>query len=39
MEALGLVGFIFGVYAYIRVEKLEKKLKESGILDKKFSSE
>ncbi len=39
MEAFGILGFIFGIYAFIRVEKLEKKLKETGILDKKFTSE
>jgi len=39
MEALGIIGFFFGLYAFIRVEKLEKKLKVNGILDKKFNSE
>ena len=42
MEYLGVIGFIFGFIgflAYFRVEKLEKKLKESGALPKDFSSE
>ncbi|MFC1608041.1 hypothetical protein ACFL47_08730 [Candidatus Latescibacterota bacterium] len=38
MEAFGLLGFIFGAYAFVRIEKLEKKLKDTGILDKDFTS-
>jgi hypothetical protein len=42
MEALGVLGFIFGllgVVAYTRIDKLEKRLKEAGILDEDFKSE
>ena len=28
MEAFGILGFIFGVVAFVRVEKLTKTLKE-----------
>ena len=34
----GLLGAAFGILAYLRVDKLEKKLKETGIVDKDFSS-
>jgi hypothetical protein len=33
MEVLGLLGFIFGLVAFVRVEKLTKALKEKGVLD------
>ncbi|MEY3017536.1 MAG: hypothetical protein RL336_671 [Pseudomonadota bacterium] len=32
MEVLGLLGFIFGLVAFVRVEKLTKALKEKGVL-------
>jgi len=28
MEALGVIGFVFGLVAFVRVEKLIKTLKE-----------
>ena len=34
----GLTGLAIGILAYLRVDKLEKKLKETGIVDKDFSS-
>ena len=34
----GLTGLAIGILAYFRVDKLEKKLKETGIIDKDFSS-
>lgn len=34
----GLMGLAIGLLAYLRVDKLEKKLKETGIVDKNFSS-
>jgi len=36
MEAIGIIGMIFGLSAFYRVYKLEKVLKESGVLDKDF---
>lgn len=49
MEAFGIIGMsmgsmgfifgIFGIVAYSRIDALEKKLKESGVLDKQFDSE
>ena len=45
MEALGIVGmslgsmgFIFGMSALARISKLEKQLKETGVLGKEFKS-
>ena len=35
---LGALGFIFGSAALAKLKKLEKHLKETGILDKKFKS-
>ena len=42
MEALGTMGFIFGmvgVVAFVRIQKLIKTLKENGVLDKDYKSE
>ena len=42
MEALGTLGFIFGmmgIVALVRVEKLIKTLKEKGVLEKDYSKE
>ena len=46
MEAFGIIGMtfgisgmglgIFGLIAFVRLEKLQKQLKESGILDKDY---
>ncbi len=43
MEAFGIIGMTFGIiamgigiFAFLRLEKLEKQLKESGILDKDY---
>jgi len=33
MEAFGILGFIFGLVAFVRMEKLTKTLKEKGILE------
>ena len=33
MEALGIMGFIFGLAALSKVLLLEKKLKEKGVLE------
>ncbi len=34
----GFIGMLFGLIAYARVGALEKKLKESGVLDQSFNS-
>ena len=42
MEALGAIGFVFGmmgVVAFVRTQKLIKTLKENGVLDKDYKSE
>ena len=42
MEALGILGFIFGmmgIVALVRVEKLIKTLKEKGVLEKDYKEE
>jgi hypothetical protein len=36
MEAIGIIGMIFGLAALYRVNKLEKVLKENGVIDKGF---
>ena len=33
MEAFGVLGFVFGLVAFVRMEKLTKTLKEKGILE------
>jgi hypothetical protein len=39
MEGLAVIGFIFGLVAFIRVEKLTKTLKEKGILEENYKEE
>ena len=39
MEALAVMGFIFGMVAFVRLEKLIRTLKERGILDKNYKEE
>lgn len=36
MEAFGVIGFIFGLIALAKMVKLEKHLKESGVLPKDY---
>lgn len=36
MNAIGIIGMIFGTAALYRVFKIEKALKEKGVLDKDF---
>ena len=36
MNAIGIIGMIFGTAALYRVFKLEKALKEKSVLDKDF---
>ncbi len=39
MEGLAVMGFIFGLVAFIRVEKLTKTLKEKGMLEENYKEE
>tara|TARA_B100000795_G_scaffold72151_1_gene50838 strand:+ start:3668 stop:3787 length:120 start_codon:yes stop_codon:yes gene_type:complete len=39
MEGLAVMGFIFGMVAFVRLEKLIRTLKERGILDKNYKEE
>tara|TARA_B110000902_G_C14047238_1_gene490233 strand:+ start:146 stop:274 length:129 start_codon:yes stop_codon:yes gene_type:complete len=42
MEALGVIGFVFGMMgmvAFVRTQKLIKTLKENGVLDQDYKSE
>jgi hypothetical protein len=39
METLGLVGFIFGLIAFVRLHKLIETLKEKGILESNYKEE
>lgn len=36
MEWLGVIGFILGLAAYVRVQKLIETLKATGVLDKDY---
>lgn len=39
MEGLAVMGFVFGLVAFIRIEKLIKTLKEKEILDDNYKEE
>jgi len=39
MEAFGILGFVFGLVAFVRMEKLTKALKEKGILEEDYKEE
>ena len=39
MSAPGVLGFIFGMVALVRIKKLEKQLEEHGVLKRKFDSD
>ena len=39
MEAFGILGFVFGLVAFVRMEKLTKTLKEKGILEEGYKKE
>ena len=39
MEAFGILGFVFGLLAFVRMEKLTKTLKEKGILEEDYKEE
>lgn len=36
MEAFGIIGTIFGLVAFVKLMRLEKHLKEKGVLDKDY---
>jgi len=36
--AFGTLGFVFAMSALAKISKLEKQLKETGVLDKKYKS-
>ena len=38
MDAMAIIGFIFGLSALAKVMMLEKQLKETGVLDKDHKS-
>ena len=39
MEAFGILGFVFGLVAFVRLEKLTKMLKEKNILESDYKEE
>ena len=39
MEAFGIIGFVFGLGALVKIIMLEEKLKELGVLKEKAESE
>ena len=39
MEGLAIIRFVFGLVAFVRVEKLTKTLKEKGVLDRNYKEE
>ena len=39
MEAFGILGLVFGLIAFIRVQKLTSRLKEKGILEESYKED
>jgi hypothetical protein len=39
VEAFGILGFVFGLIAFIRVQKLTNRLKEKGILEESYKED
>ena len=39
MEAMGILGFVFGLIAFVRIEKLIKTVKEKRILEENYKEE
>ena len=39
MEAFGILGFVFGLVAFVRLENLPKTLKEKGVLEESYQDE
>jgi|TARA_B100000035_G_scaffold51285_1_gene39847 uncharacterized membrane protein YjfL (UPF0719 family) len=38
-DVWGILGFVFGLIAFIRVQKLTSKLKEKGILEENYKED
>ena len=39
MEVMGILGFVFGLIAFVRVEKLTKTLKDKKVLEQDYKEE
>lgn len=39
MEAFGVLGFVFGLIAFIQIQKLTKTLKEAGVLKENYKED
>ena len=39
METFAIMGFVFGLIAFVRLEKLTKTLKQKGILEENYKEE
>jgi len=39
MEAFAILGFVFGLIAFVRTEKLTRTLKQKGILEEGYKEE
>ncbi len=39
METFAILGFVFGLIAFVRLEKLTKTLKQKGILEENYKEE
>ena len=39
MEAFGILGFVFGLLAFLRTEKLVKNLQKQGVLDENYKAD
>lgn len=39
METFGILGFVFGLIAFVRLEKLTRTLKTQGILKENYKEE
>ena len=39
MEVFGIMGFVFGLLAFLRTEKLIKNLKQQGVLDDNYKAD
>ena len=39
MESFAILGFVFGLIAFVRTEKLTKTLKQKGILEENYKEE
>ena len=39
MEAMGILGFVFGLIAFVRIEKLINTVKEKRVLEENYKEE